>query len=312
MAARGRFWCFTENDEPDALRALLLEEGLPDGIRYLCGQLEEAGHRHFQGYLELPVTRRVAWLKSNLSPTAHFERRMGDQEQAIDYTRKEDDTTIEGTWIELGELATNQGKRNDLLEIKAKLDDGMSMLQVAEDHFGSWCHARRSLEAYVQMKQTKRDINTAPIVEVHFGPPGVGKTALAWTRYPDLYTKSPKNKWWDGYVGQDTVLLDDFKAWFPWSYLMQLLDRYPMQVETKGGFVHMRATRFIITCNVHPAQWYHSEKCPFEALARRVTDYFDWTSGTPVKSDLIRPVITLVTPVTPVIFNKWDNAPIQI
>jgi len=311
--SRAKYWCFTENEEPDALRATLLEEGLPAGITYVCGQLESAGHRHFQGYVELEARQRVPWLKHNLSPTAHFEVRHGDQDQAIDYTRKEDETTIEGTWIELGEPTDERkGKRNDLLDVKAMLDDGSSMVDVADQHFGSFVRYAKSFDRYVQMKQPRRDINIAPIVEVHFGPPGVGKTALAWTRYPELYTKSPKNKWWDGYVGQDTVLLDDFKAWFPWSYLMQLLDRYPMQVETKGGFVHMRATRFIITCNVHPAQWYHSDKCPFEALARRVTEYFDWTSGTPVKSDLIRPVITLVTPSTPVMFNKWGNAPISI
>lgn len=41
------------------------------------------------------------------------------------------------------------------------------------------------------------------------GPPGVGKTHLARTTYPGAFIKS-QNKWWDGYLDQKYVILDDF------------------------------------------------------------------------------------------------------
>ena len=39
--------------------------------------------------------------------------------------------------------------------------------------------------------------------------PGVGKTHSVISAEPSLYRKA-QNKWWDGYVGQPAVLIDDF------------------------------------------------------------------------------------------------------
>lgn len=40
------------------------------------------------------------------------------------------------------------------------------------------------------------------------GQSGAGKTHKAQEDYPDAYRKS-QNKWWDGYEGQESVILDD-------------------------------------------------------------------------------------------------------
>lgn len=55
--------------------------------------------------------------------------------------------------------------------------------------------------------------------------------------------------WWDGYKGQKRVVLDDFRPWWcNFSYLLNLLDRYPMTVPFKGGFVNFIPEEIIITC----------------------------------------------------------------
>ena len=43
------------------------------------------------------------------------------------------------------------------------------------------------------------------------GPSGTGKSRFvaAWAR---RLWKAPESKWWDGYSGQETVVLDDFKT----------------------------------------------------------------------------------------------------
>lgn len=84
-----------------------------------------------------------------------------------------------------------------------------------------------------------------------WGPPGSGKTRWAWQTYgDDLYIKGI-NKWWDGYHGQETVLLDD---WDPKhevlvSYLKIWADRYPYRAECKGSSFMIRPKRIIITSN---------------------------------------------------------------
>ena len=57
----------------------------------------------------------------------------------------------------------------------------------------------------------------------------------------------------DGYTNQDTVVLDDTMRL---TDLQRLIDHYPYWVEIKGGSVPMLATRYVITSNKHPEEWY--------------------------------------------------------
>lgn len=76
--------------------------------------------------------------------------------------------------------------------------------------------------------------------------------------------------WWDGYSGQHTVIIDEFYGQLRWSFVLQLLDRYPLRVETKGGCVPFVSRRIIITSNREPSQWYKSSIDP-APLLRRLT-----------------------------------------
>jgi len=59
----------------------------------------------------------------------------------------------------------------------------------------------------------------------------------------------PANKWWDGYNGESTVLIDDFGPEHKvlGYYLKRWSDRYPVTGETKGGTVPLLHTKVIIT-----------------------------------------------------------------
>jgi len=108
-------------------------------------------------------------------------------------------------------------------------------------------------------------------VVVLWGPPGTGdkpnKSGWAYVNYPDLYSK-PEGQWWNGYDYQETVLLDDFNPHdIPYTQLLKITDRYPVQVPYKGGFKWLKAKRIIITSNQDPKYWYYN----MEALNRRIT-----------------------------------------
>jgi hypothetical protein len=115
-------------------------------------------------------------------------------------------------------------------------------------------------------------------VVVYYGPTGTGKTRAVMDNLPspdDLWTYSGDG-WFDGYDGHKIVLFDDFSgSEFKISFLLRLLDRYPMQVRIKGGFVNWCPEEIYITSNLNPDQWYpnaHQEH--IDALKRRLTAVF--------------------------------------
>lgn len=77
--------------------------------------------------------------------------------------------------------------------------------------------------------------------------------------------------WFDGYEGEETLIIDDFYGWCPHSMLLRVLDRYPFRCPVKGGFTWGLWKNVIITSNKHPKDWY--EKFDWrddEALRRRI------------------------------------------
>jgi len=79
--------------------------------------------------------------------------------------------------------------------------------------------------------------------------------------------------WWPGYRGEKVVILDEYAGQWHIMFLLQMLDRYTLPVEPKGGSVQLQADRFIITSNLEPGiQWYPNAKQEhLESLARRFT-----------------------------------------
>ena len=82
------------------------------------------------------------------------------------------------------------------------------------------------------------------------GPSGSGKSKTARAENPDLYLKLP-TKWWDGYVDQECVLIDE---WEPHhsvlgSHLKRWADHHAFAAEKKGSSVAIRPKKLIVTSN---------------------------------------------------------------
>eukprot|EP00481_Brizalina_sp_1-RS-2013_P002279 TRINITY_DN5_c0_g1_i11.p1 TRINITY_DN5_c0_g1~~TRINITY_DN5_c0_g1_i11.p1 ORF type:complete len:150 (-),score=19.88 TRINITY_DN5_c0_g1_i11:574-1023(-) len=86
-----------------------------------------------------------------------------------------------------------------------------------------------------------------------YGKSGLGKTKKAVEMCEDPYMCLENNKWWEGYDGHDDVIIDDYRRDFcKFRVLLQLLDRYPVRVECKGGSRQFRAKRLFITSPKSP------------------------------------------------------------
>lgn len=87
----------------------------------------------------------------------------------------------------------------------------------------------------------------------------------------EAYSKDPRTKWWDGYLGQSNVVLDEFRGTIDVAHILRWLDRYPVRVENKGGSLPLLATHFWITSNLDPRLWYPDlDDETLQALLRRL------------------------------------------
>ena len=130
------------------------------------------------------------------------------------------------------------------------------------------------IKAIRSMQFEPRDWRKPPRVIWIHGPTGVGKTQCIHMHFPpdQIYVKND-TKWWDGYEQQKCILLDDFRATWPWNftYLLTLLDKYPMKVEVKGGMMEINSPFIVITCNDNPTLAYQNVQEDLTQLERRIT-----------------------------------------
>lgn len=245
-------------------------------MEYLVYQKErgENGTLHIQGYLELKKRTRFSTVKKLLGDRAHLEPRRGTSTQARDYCMKED-TRVSGPW-EFGEFKEiSQGQRNDLLSLADAAKLGKRSREVFEEmpeiylrHYRAFEHARSLI------RPQRRDRRVILII----GPPGSGKTRYVLEQFPDVYQTpiDPRGFWFDGYEGQDQVLIDDYSGQWPLKSLLRLLHEYPERVPVKGGFTWWNPSLICITTNEPWQQWYNRDDQHREnylsALGRRFTE----------------------------------------
>lgn len=259
-------WCFTLNNftenELETIRKL-------DGIAYLVIGKERGneGTPHLQGYLSLDTRRTMQWIKKATSNRMHLEIMQGTPEQASNYCKKD------GDFEEHGTLPAGRGSRTDIQLLHKRMREGATIDDIREEYFGLYLKYHRAIEKYAQKNQRTREWKTKVIV--YHGVTGTGKTRTVWDYHKkeDIYCH-PGERWFDGYTGQKIALFDDFNgSEFKLSYLLRLLDRYPMRVPVKGDYVQWAPEVVYITSNKEPTEWYTgAHEKHRAALMRRIDE----------------------------------------
>lgn len=268
-----------------------------DQLQYCIYQQEETPTthaRHWQGYCELKkgVRMRLETLKNRVlrSNTVHVEERRGTQEEAIGYCSKCEESCMKEEWrvhglrvpgtmtVITGTPSTsNQGHRADLEGFMEEAEEGSTMPELRRSQTHVCAKYHKFCEAYVADVQRSiipawREIT----VNVYWGHTGMGKTRRVYYEHPDVYKVDPAAiLWWDGYVGQDVVLIDDFDGWIPIGNMLNILDGYPLRLPVKGGFCYAAWQTVFITANTSPEEWYHERPLRqghLNALLRRLTN----------------------------------------
>lgn len=151
-----RAWCFTihnidwndPEDRPETWYAA-------GHVSYMVYQLEvcpDTGRHHWQGYLLWNRKKTLTGCKK-IHPTAHWETRRGTHEQARDYCKKDDtrcpatDTEHDPGPFEFGD-EPKPGERQDLIEVKAAIDSGLTYRDLWQLHFNAMLRYNRNLREY--------------------------------------------------------------------------------------------------------------------------------------------------------------------
>lgn len=265
---RSKHWCFTLNNytpqDVDSLRKLG-----PSVVYLVFGrEVGEHGTPHLQCFVSYTTRKALSIIRGEISTRAHFEIARGTPQQAAQYCKKD------GDFEEFGKCPGGKGARTDLQQVHDIIKEGGTLRQICEEHFGTFARYERSIRSAINLYSAKRLWVTE--VHVYYGATGTGKTKKVYekeTDLSDLYIH-PGGPWFDGYMGQAAILFDDFGgSEFKITYLLKLLDRYPMTVPIKGGFVSWIPKRIYITTNLDPTSWYpnaHQEHN--NALFRRFTN----------------------------------------
>jgi len=257
---RSRSCCFTYHDYQLDGAEQRFQKYAKECSRYMVLGYEvcpETNRQHLQGYVAWDNPRSLNKFQQDIGlKRFHFETTRGTPLQASDYCKKD------GKFWEHGELP-KQGERIDWQRAVNDLNNGTNLETIVSEQ-PQLLPSIRALERYknIAQKSTHRDVKVILLV----GSPGTGKTRWAWENYPDLYSK-PEGHWWDGYTDQKTILLDDYYGDIPYSQFLKVLDRYPLNLPIKGGFVPANYTTIIITSNNSFTHWgYHTSN----AIARRI------------------------------------------
>lgn len=264
-----RRYCFTLNNFTQDEYQLLLDKitnTMADTVRYaIVGkEVSESGTPHLQGFISLSKKLRLKQLKREyLGNRVHAEPAKGTDKDNQVYCSKD------GDFEEFGSLPEeNQGKRTDLKSAIDSLKNGATLSDVAEEHsevFVKFGRGLRDLKLILDKPYNHDKVRGIWI----WGPPGTGKSHHARLMNPESTYLKPQNKWFDGYCGQEVILLDDLDTGMLGHYLKIWADKYACTGETKGGTVNLRHKTFIITSNYPISHFFPEDPEMKEAVERR-------------------------------------------
>lgn len=271
--ARARGFCFTLNNYTEEDVALVQTWS----VAYLIfgKEVGESGTPHLQGYVYFANAKTLASLKK-LHGRAHWEIARGSPEQASVYCQKD------GDFVEMGTKPKSQSDKGaGERERWQAAYDAVAEGRLDDLDADIKCRHLKSIQYAVQqtaVAKRKRVTIDGDLEHVWFvGPPGSGKSRAAREQHPGAFIKDPTTTWWDGYLNEEVVIIDDFDKFQvkQGGDMKRWLDRYPFQAPIKGGYALIRPRKMVITSNYTPAEIW-DDPVTVAAIMRRVTlIYFD-------------------------------------
>lgn len=278
-----RHWCFTLNnyDESDTENLCLIADDVIARYIVFGEEISESGTPHLQGYVELLKPSRLKgirdlFIQHDLSCKPHFEPRKGSREQARLYCMKGDQSHCEWKSLaekgpnfglnalvhEAGDWCTGPGERTDLKifnHLVEMIKEGLPDSDLVDYCPVTFAKHFRGLDRLrsVYEKSRSKSFRTVSVHTV-VGKSGSGKTRAAFEYDHDTFVVDCSNEQFpfDGYDGEKTILIDEFRGGLKYAHLLRILDGHRLLVNIKGGRRYAQWDKVIITSNTMPESWY--------------------------------------------------------
>jgi len=249
--SRSRGWCFTLNNFSSWDQAALEKTE----CRFLVFGQEIApttGTPHLQGYIYWDDPKTLKAVKKVVGERAHLTPANGTAEENIRYCSKE------GKVFQKGD-PPSQGKRKDIEEVVAEIRGGLSVDQIVLEQPGLYHQYGRTFHRVEDLMLRKKFRTEMTQGVWYYGPTGVGKSHRAFEGFhPSThYVWNYDGGWQDGYVGQEVVVINEFRGQIPLCDLLMLVDKWPHTVRRRGRepapFI---SKKVIVTSSLHPGEVY--------------------------------------------------------
>lgn len=256
-------------------------------IVYYCmsDEIGEGGTYHTHIFLAAGSAIRFSTLLNRFEQ-CHFEMANGSSQQNRDYVFKEGkwakdkkaDTNLKDTHLEYGEMPVErQGKRNDLDDLYDMIKSGMTTTEIIEINPQYMLYLdkieklRTQLRAQ-QYKSTDRNV----VVTYVYGLPGTGKTSGVLDAYgrENCYRVTDYKHPFDTYDNQPVLIFDEFYGQIALPYMLNLTDRYPLELSCRYQNRTACYEKVFIISNVGLEKLYKMEQrdlpLQYDALLRRI------------------------------------------
>jgi len=263
MVKRARGYCFTINNYSplDVVEVKDLEAS----CRYMIYGYEVGaqGTPHIQGYVYFDTLKSLKQV-SRMLKRANIQAARGTAEENRTYCSKE------GNFEEVGEMPLSN-KRKGAAEAERWKAAKQAALEGRIEDIDDDIYIRY----YRTLKEIKKDHMVKPddmgdVTGIwYYGEAGAGKSRKAREVFPNSYMKMC-NKWWDGYQGEETVIIDDLDPNHKvlGHHLKIWSDRYAFLAETKGGAIMIRPQTIVVTSQYSIDQIFEDDQTR-DALNRR-------------------------------------------
>lgn len=230
-------------------------------VRFIAYGLETCpttGRQHHQGWIvfktQITTSTRSLGNIGKMLGNAHVEPMFGTLKQNAAYCSKESEL------IKIGD-EPKQGDRNDLKDVLKRIRDGETTAdEILLEDPGYYHMYGRTIERAEDVLMRKRFRTEMTQGIWLYGNTEAGKSHIAFEGYnPDnSYVKTltgNEHRWWDGYTGQATVIMNEFRGEIGYGELLSLVDKWPVSVPRRNREpAPFLAKRVYITSALHPEE----------------------------------------------------------